>query len=304
MISDRICQFINRWLFETSIEKGPLRKVGLMHISKESNTGREVTDWPIKSDDPSALQVPTFVAQILELAQEDANGWGGVQQYVVCGYFGSDAADGGRTIVFPVASERRDPDMPGERGLMPTEPANERGGFSQMLRFNEALHKITLGAMGSMIESLTRQNMAKDHLIEKMGEKHIQNIVQVEQLLDNKAERDIELSKQQLKNRSMDMLTTSVMPLLPSLVNRFLGVNIFQDQSNPGMEQMRQFLGSLREEQITKFVETLDPPQALAVMHMYEQAREMTLKMEEDAKRKAAAASGARPDLQIVKASP
>lgn len=301
MISERITQFINRWLFETSIEKGPLRKVGLLHISKESNTGREVTDWPIKSEDPSALDVPTFVAQILELAQEDANGWGGVQQYVVCGYFGSDASDGGRTIVFPMASERRDPDRPGEHGLMPTEPANERGGFGQMLRFNEALHKITLGAMSGMIESLARQNVAKDAVIERMSAKHLENVVQVETLLDNKAERDIEISKQQIKMRSMDMLTTSVMPLLPSLVNRVMGVNIFNDTNNLGMEQMRQFLGSLREEQIVKMTEAVDPPQALVIMHMYEQAREQTKKMEEDAKKKTA--PGSNPNLQIVKSS-
>lgn len=114
MISDKIAQSIMRWLFETSIDKGPLRKVALV-----TSLGGEVCDWPIDKD-PSGTNILELVSQILEYAQVLADSSPVRQMYSVVGYFGNDREFASRTVTFPIANSKTRSSF----ALLPTDPSS------------------------------------------------------------------------------------------------------------------------------------------------------------------------------------
>lgn len=270
-IQDRLVQDINRWLHITSEEKGPLRKVELIHISREANTGRGVVEWPIK-EEKKDIDVPTLVAQILETAQADANGWGDVQQYVIAGYFKDDNRDGGRSVVFAITGERS-LQGPGERGLMPTEPMTEKGLAAVATRHSEALHRMLCSGFAGMIENQGRTIEKLSNLVDHLMERHVQIVTQSEELLDRKAERDVMNLRENVKARNLERIMDTVVPILPTIVNKVVGFRILPENVAPELEQVRLLLGSLNQEQLGKIAEALEPTQSIAFLDFYERMR-------------------------------
>jgi len=199
---------------------------------------------------------------ILEAGDNDAEGLGGVQRYVVHAYYEHSDKPVSR-YTFRIMGEEEE----GETDDFDNEPATSKGQTAQAMRHAEAFAKIMTGAFGQAQQILLRTNARQSEQIEKFMETHMTIIELVSNLNDHKAARDLETRKQDYAEKMKEKLGEKLFPLLPVIANRIAGRPVLPG-THPQQMMLKAFSESLTKEQMNGLMQVLNPEQVITVVEM------------------------------------
>ena len=206
-----------------------------------------------------------------EAANDDAEGIGGLQGYVITTYFQATPDKATERFSFRIAVESEEDDA-----LSQTEAPTTQGLTSQLMRHNEAQARVmTMG----MAEVVRQQNRMIERLAEqndKLMGRHFDVLELTEKVMEERANKDIEKMKVTSEIARTDEAVGKLLQLAPVVANKFMGKKMLPEKATAGEIMVQTFVESLRPEQMKDILEKLDPAQQVIVMELIQaqQARE------------------------------
>jgi CheY-like chemotaxis protein len=248
-----IDRFLRLQLFRN--RERPLERFALRHAAPGSK-GTEVESFNIP-EEATDDAVKGMASDILERAQSDADGMGGLQRYVLIPYEKGVAKGTGR-LAFRLSGQ--DEDFDGGEG---EEAPTHTGQVKQLMRHNEALARINTQGFAALLGSLERRVARQDDLIEHLITKQMDAFEVIERARSEENERDIRLLEATGKEKRTDLLFEKIQTLLPVLINRIAGKRVM-DSEDPTVMMIRSVAEGLSPEQFQRIGTILKPEQAIA----------------------------------------
>lgn len=258
-------KFIRRQL-TTSVDENPVCRLTLRH-AMGGNKAATVLDVEVSPTD-SYIEL---ASRFEEAANDDAEGLGNIQSYVLASYFTAVPDKIRERLSFRLHVQSEDDDT-----IDQSEAPTERGIVQQLMRHNEANARVMTMGMAEvvrqqnrMIERLASQN-------DSLMDKHFNVLDLYEKLLTAESVREIEKMKVTSKIAREEQLVEKIMLLAPAVVNRLGGKKMLPEAATPAEMMVMNFVKSLRPDQMTKVMDTLDPEQQLQVVELIQaqQARD------------------------------
>jgi hypothetical protein len=182
--------------------------------------------------------------------------------------------DGERALERCTFTMLGDDDMDNDASSITSERADAGGFAAQAMKHNEVIMRIAL----SGFEATQRANLGTIHALarrnEQMEEKHIVLIQLTEDLLSQRAERELAQLAVVNKERRLDATFDKFALLLPAVANKLMGKNVLPASTTPAEEQIVAFMESMTPQQFEAMTKVFRPEQQVAMMSMYETARE------------------------------
>lgn len=258
---------------------GSCDHVVLRHVGVDRKFTGDVKSISVRLDEGAEDEgVEPLLHKIAEAAQTDTDDLNsGVQSYAVCAYYREDKNYVPRKY-FRVAPS----DVEIQRDLAPSEPPNEKGITSQLMRHLEATQRTATVATGHLFQTLQGELRRLAETNEKYAEQQIDFLVLMQDLLDNAhgrrlKERDGE-AHLAMKESALSKLET----LMPFIINRIAGKTILPEEDRSLM-LMASLLENLDDNQQTAFYQSLKDPQRVAlaeILSVYEQRKSKWLEGE------------------------
>jgi len=260
---------LETWLrkqFYASKDEGECVRIALKHSIPGS-----------KSSDVASIDVPEnpgdeFIgecsADIENTALTDAAGIGGVQTYVVLGYFGENKSHSSR-LTFRVDGEESDD---GD-GVLSSEPPNKTGLMSQMMRHVEASMKMLISSQAQNMSSSQRTIHRLNERLEQLETDRIKTIELVENLVSMRHERELDWKKQETREHMLGEAVKSVKLLAPVIAHKLTGpkngsASNQSTDGDPVREIVKNFASSLQPKQLADLQKVLQPDQLAAFMEL------------------------------------
>jgi hypothetical protein len=193
---------------------------------------------------------------------------GGLQKYALYSYHSGDFENHtGRFVIRLQGVEDEDEDD----GLNSENP-DKVGLTSQAMRHAEAYSKTMAGMVLGMVSGYQAMITRQSTMIEKLMEEKIGNLDAIQELMNDKEERDVRLMTARAKARGMENLVGKLGILLPAAVNKISGKPIFPVQDSSVMMMLRGLVTSLAadEEKLKALAQILNPEQSVAFMNILE----------------------------------
>jgi hypothetical protein len=258
---------------------------------------QHVREWALQpSTDPDAL-----AEEIRVKASDEGRQFRGPIQYGVFSYRGIGSTAYYDRHFFRVEGMANG----GEALISETEFSDGRGLVSQMMRHTEASAKIALGQTLEIVEHYKSILRARDVRIAALEAKYEEVMELQERLLSSQHERKLEEIKAKSADRGRAFIRDKLDLLTPVLMSKMLsGGKPAGEGSVLGEELLRQFLKSLRPEQVAALTNGLNPEQVVTLSEILERYSDRETEMKAAAAAKAAAANDtAVPDAEITDAS-
>jgi len=269
-------KFLQRNLLRDT-EDNPICRLTLRH-AMGGNKAATVCDIECGPHD-SYIEL---ASRIEEAANDDAEGLGGLQGYILATYFKATPDKISERFSFRLSVESEDDDA-----LNHTEAPTTQGLTSQLMRHNEAQARVMSLGMAEvarqqnrMIERLADQN-------DKLMERHFDVLELYEKMMTAESQREIEKMKVTSEIVRTDQIIEKGMLLAPVIVNKFMGKKMLPEKATPGEEMIGSLLQSLDKEQVEKMMSILRPEQTIVVLEAMEmqRAREEAEKKEKEGKK-------------------
>ncbi len=272
-----------RWLrpfvfpFDTST-KDLARYVAVKHVSV-SGKAQDVRTFTIPSIDRDeesqrAIEGPflMFAEEIHSALNDDVEGVGGVQKYIVQALDESGKQMGRLPLRY--SAVRNEGESAGE---FDSEGANPQGLLAQLMRHNEATARISASTTTQLFGMMVRHSEQLAERCEALTARHVEMLESIEDLASSKHEREIEMEGARSSSETKNRLARQAEVLIPALAKRFAGVDLTAS-INPEVIEQREFIASLTEEDINRLAGVLDNDKLLRLMSMIQShaAREET----------------------------
>lgn len=194
-----------------------------------------------------------IVAELYVTAQEDAEGHRGVTSYALRALKGVTIGERSATIRLRAQeAEFGEEDLLGE-----SEQASVAGVTAQQMRHNEALMRGLIQALEINSQQSTAIIARQATQIEHYDKQHWQNILEREDLLSQRTEREIAVTEAAARQRRFDDTVKMLKPLVPAAISKLKGLPpaakaeaqksvleaIMQDISPDDMEKIANILG-------------------------------------------------------------
>jgi len=179
--------------------------------------------------------------------------------------------------------------------LTPTEPANQAGLLSQLMRHLEAQARINAGLVERQTKMLGDELARKDRRIEQLELARSGQLDAIEQLALHQHERALEVMKAERTQRRMDDGLQSLKLLAPPMVaaiSKRLGGPTMA-AADPELLNLKTWLKSLSREQLLATLASSTPAQQAALMHAYQ-----TLALADEPEFADLATTGGKPPIQ------
>ncbi len=234
---------IARWmqsLWAEGVETPP-DKLALRHVAV-SDRQNDITTFPITAkptDDMEAL-----LSRIEEALENDADGLGGVQRYVLL------ALREGRPLSrLPLrVASATDDGINGEP--MESEPANSKGLLAQLMRHNEVQSRMFAMSMGQVVSTMQRTIARLQETVEQADERRLAAVDVAEQMLTKQHERAA-LTQMVEDNRAARTATfDTVKSVMPFVVNYLRKTTGMEPEATPVATLVSQLASSLQPEQL------------------------------------------------------
>jgi hypothetical protein len=152
-----------------------------------------------------------------------------------------------------------------------TEMPNASGIVSQMMRHSEASARIALGQTLEIVEHYKSINRERNERVNVLEEKHMQVIELFEKLISLQHDRDLETMRERRADKKHDFVREKLDMLTPVLMSKVLGAHDPKGSGSlMGEELLRQFLKSLKPEQLRAIWSSLSPEQAVTMIEIYD----------------------------------
>ncbi len=250
---------------DTEHDDGRVSKLVLRHAAGK---GGDVQTFPLKKV-PDETKLESLLNDIEQAAQDDAEGLGGLQKYVLIAIRQGTGAAGGRFSFNMQGSDDSDEDA------FNSEPASLKGIASQQMRHNEIIMRTSVMATNQVITTLQRTISRQADLIEKMEADRAGTFQLMEELQSQKHERDIQTANHLHKQEVQKELLGKVTLLLPSVINKLTGKKVMKEGASPEAMAIKEFMASLKPQQMEALSSILAPEQLISIMNMYESVREV-----------------------------
>lgn len=219
------------------------KSVGLI----EEYAGEE---WRDKGDE--------LITTIMGRAHQDSAALGGLNRYALLAHF-----DGKRTLRCAFRAQGDEDGIGGE-----SEPANAEGLAAQAMRHAEALMRqcvsLTMSVAGHQNELIARQS----EQITRMSEKHFEAIKTIEELLSEKALRDIELKREDRKIELQQQFVREGMPLAKVVGAKLLTGNKIPAEKSPQVEALKMWVHNLEPAKFQQILGALSPVEQAGLLEI------------------------------------
>jgi hypothetical protein len=204
---------IDRQKLEKWIARQNAEQIRVRHVSALGKTDGEVLVVAMVGEE---MRSPAVAADMVcESLQEDANGIGGLQSYVIAAIVGEKSV-----ARLPVRIDGESDDI--ESDNLSTEPANKTGLLAQLMRHNEALGRSLVMHQDAMFRSMARVISQVSEQNEHMREKHMEQVEVTEQLLSEQHERELKTAEANARIENISQMAKTVQTYLPVVVSKFM----------------------------------------------------------------------------------
>lgn len=286
---------IGRWMRQVTIKNddlGDCYKFTIVHFSVNRKPQGDVNTVPVTKTLGDELGgIDALVSQVIQVAQEDANNLHmGIQLYAVFAHFRNDQNYRPRHFFRVTANEEYDPDTSSGD---PSEPANEKGLVSQLMRHNESIMRTTVMNTSYLLDTLRQENANQRLLLDKQSEQQIEMGALIQETLDNSTQRRLQERDAENKQGMMAATFEHLKLLFPIILNKLAGQKIAPETDASFNILAALFEGMSQEQQQALCTQFFTPTQA-AVFGEF-------LDTYEKRKRKLTSADSPGPRLQLPK---
>lgn len=233
----------------TDREEGTFTKVSVRPISPQKKVGDEIQllTVPPKTEREADWEV-TFTAHILSILEDEAGQLPGMQHFACLAVYSGSETPIGRCIVSLSGSESADADV-SDDGIL-SESADAKGLCGMLMRHLEATQRIGQMERVGLTDSLRRQNERLSTMNEKLLESRWSLLEQVSEMLDHKAERDLENRKATVQANAVEEGIGMARTLVPVVVNKIIGAKVLPETMSGIAVVGKSFFHSLTKEQM------------------------------------------------------
>lgn len=237
--SNKICRWLRPLVFPADITTAERPdRLTVAHVNVNDKTA-PVKDVPCIIGDEVALG--DISADLFQAMQDDANGLGTVQRYVVGAWKGEKLM---ARLVLRVKQEEDPAD-----DVAVSEGGSVRGQLAQTQRHLEAVMRIGTSGQAATMTIMERVMARMEERDSRMADKHLELLVLVEDLHQHKHEREIEVLEKTSKIDMRNRFASGAAPLLGALSQKLLGKTPEGNQT-PESVMFKGFLRALTPEQI------------------------------------------------------
>lgn len=268
----------------TKRDEGVCTHLTVRHVSgkNSSDVCRIQVPRPesIKENEEEEI-LQSLAVEAWEAAQTDADGFQGTNTYSIHSWFEGqpDRAVNRYTARFESSVEED-----GNEDESASESPTKSGITSQMMRHTEAFARI--GTQASIHQmSLQQRTIESQHnLIGKLVQDKLDTVQLIEDLIQQKHERAIEMKDAESKARFKSELIEAVGNYLPVVAGK-MGMPLLPPTTKDGSTHpVRQLLASIKPEQMAALTQILSPDQQALVVQLMSEQEEAVTKEEEEAK--------------------
>lgn len=256
-----------RFLKKALANPAGLVKVELVLLSAKGATS--VVDT-VKIEDPrdwtSEDRFDELVGNLAETAQADANGFGSPSKYYLRAKFDDASAGTPRSTVVSVHPDDGDIDGDDYGG----EPANAAGLVAQAHRHTEAFARQLVAQTGIFTQHATELMARMSEANQRFERERMQSFELISELHDRRHERELELRKEERKDKAIGRLVDGVVPLLPIAGGKLLlGPKApTQVKNSPQMVSLRELAKSFTADDMARLQEALGPERFAAILEV------------------------------------
>jgi hypothetical protein len=248
--------------------EGSCERIVLKHLSAGKNGGQEVQTFFLEKR-VEEKELTDLVEGIVNSSQEDADGIGGTQKYVLTAWFRDDDEIKSRLVFRVKGSEGDDDDDP-----IDSEPPTKIGLVAQQMRHNEIIMRSANFAMGSTLASLNRDNESLREENRKLREERRDYIEHYEQLLSLHHERELKSKEHEFMLKAKGQAWEKITLIAPALVNRMMGKKLLPEKTTPEAMAFKSLVDSITPEQMSTLQTVFTPDQVISFFQLYEANRE------------------------------
>lgn len=265
-MSNNLIRDIERFLRKNILQarNEAITKIVLRH-AMPGTKGSDVESFSVP-DDPDHLS--ETANEIISRAEEDANGMGGIQRYVLNLYESTNPKSAAR---FPFRIRGQDEEFD-DGGAGGEEAPTSKGLLQQLMRHNEANSRTMTVAIGGIVNALVRRLDASDARVEKLMEQRYQMYETLEASMSQQHMRDMEMLQQDASEKRKEQVFGKLMLLLPAVLNKLSGKKVM-DGDDPMTLMVRGFAESLTPDQIRSLAEKLTQEQQIVLAQLLQSAK-------------------------------
>lgn len=257
-------------------DEGPCLRMVLKHVGAGNKIGSEVCSITVPKN-PGDDFVESSIHELDATASQDANGFGGVQTYVIQAYFKEEEKSLAR-YTFKVQGADDDE----EGGSASSEPPNKVGVTTMLMRHQEAIMRTATMGQAQVVGTLMRQNAVLSEMVEKFMSERLETVTLLESLLSRKQERDLEVQREASKQAMLTDAFDKIMTLAPIVVAKFAGKGSMPGVESPMEVQIRGLLETITPDQFQQLTGTLKPEQQFALAEIYQGLQDAEKKRAEE----------------------
>ena len=252
-----------RWIRGIFVKGEIVTKIECRHAQSNGDSAR--THRLLELLKEELKQEPDEICNfIIGEVEQDCKNFSGFQSYLLLYYTEKGGDDPRGRFILKIAGEQEtDP-----YEITGTEPSNEKGLISQMMRHNEALMRITLQNVTGQMSMYERRLESQERMLERSSEREIRVLELIGNLEDRKLERDMEFRRIERGEKVKDKLLSKVDMFMPVLAAKMMPSQVSKE-SNGFDPRIMSLLGSLDENQMHKLLETLTDDQRTVLFEIY-----------------------------------
>lgn len=273
-IENQIGDWVRQHVCLVDNEHGHCRKIVIRHLNIDKKPQGDIDSIPVSSD-PSlegSQSVDYIIAKIADATIRDANQINqGIQTYAVYAYYTKDNNYVPRRVFRVSAEEEID------RDTGPSEPPNEKGLTSQLMRHLEVVSKNALVGMGYIMQTFQKEISQQREMNAKFMGQQVDMAVLVQDILNEGHKRRLEEKESELKISVTEGIFEHLKIALPILANRLAGKEIFAPKMERELYMLATLLENLTPEQQNVLQNILKPEQMAVLaelLGMYEKRKD------------------------------
>lgn len=254
-------RFLRQQLFRERGEK--ISAIELRHAASGSK-GNIVDDFEFDSVNTDNLN--TFVDDVINRAQNDADGMGGTHRYelhIVC--------EKKVTARFAFRLRSDDESVDESSG---EESATSKGLLTQLMRHSEQQQRTMVSGIGAMVQMMHRTMERQETTIEKLLEERERDRDRIEAARGGEHQRELELMDAHRKGEREDMLFQKINTLFPIILNKISGREMMPTEDK---NLLAGLVDTLNEDQFNKILSALKPEQQILLLTIIKEMKQKTL---------------------------
>lgn len=251
----------------------------LISVSATGGESLPLHEYELKSQyGYSDEEVKNIVAELMNTAQDDANGNSTPSQYCIKAMRGKLRGERG-----PKFRLRSDSESGDDETLGGSEPATIAGVTGQLMRHLEVDRRTSALKDEMYLRALTQTMNSQAQRIQHYEDKHLETILRLEEMANEKEAREIARLQSISREKRLDEALKTFKPLVPVAIAKLKGVPA-DAKAGLQLAAITQVIKDLKPEQIEKLLEVLGPA-AIPLGELFLEANKEDVEAEEAAER-------------------